>query len=188
MRSWPTLGLFAAVALVGCVRSDIAPGVNPKTIKAVRLGMALEEVLDTLGLPYSVQALHGIHDGACRTKSRHLDRAITNEQEIRWLVDSTYRTKICCEGNRRDKETRRFGLAFSRMVDEQGISPMLWVHFDEKARVREVYARLNSHMAWRDDELIYLLKLDEARYQADGTIKAEMEHCDEGKLRKYFSQ
>lgn len=187
VRTMP-ITILVSILLSSCVHSDLAPGVSPEAIRSLRLGMTMDDVWATIGAPYSVQAHLGIHQGNCSVRSNSLDREVSNESEVIWLVDSTFRSKVCCQGNRRQKSERRFSLVYSRMVSDHGISPMLWLHFNVDGLLCSIGASVNSRVAWRDDEGVYLQRLDDERYEADGTIVAKYAHCDDELLEKYFRQ
>lgn len=171
----------------GYVRSDLAPGVNPAAIRAIQLGMDLEAVIDILGVPLSVYAVHGAHTSGCRTRSSLLERDVTNESQLRLWLGSIYNSAPCCEANRRDRVGKAFALVYSRMVDEHGVSPMLWVHF-EHDRVRAVAAALNSHSPFRDEQGIYLLNTYHKRMRDGHQTAMTTYHCKEELLQRYFSQ
>lgn len=167
--------VFVALAVAGCVRSDLAPGVSPERIKRVQLGMTTDAVVGTLGLPLSVNAALHVHQGHCLGLSRPTDRSVSHATEIHVFLDSIFNAPPCCSARRREQEEGRFSLNYARMVDKDGISPMLWVHFDKTGHVVEVYARLNSRVAFRDDVGIYHLN-----------AKRPVQ-CDHELLDKYFS-
>lgn len=177
MGIWQQGALLIAVLATGCVRSDLAPGVSPSAIKAVRLGMNVDEVINTLGVPHSLLHLHGTHSGNCRAKTgRSQVQTVTSGAQIRALLHRTYRATPCCAGNQRDLDEGRFVLIYSRMVQGIGDSPMLYVHFKDGAYVRAVGACISSTIPGRDEVGVYSLN----------------EHapllCKEELLRKYFSQ
>ncbi len=185
MRYWP---FFILIVLSGgCVQSDLAPGVSPAAIRSIRLGMDLEAVIDTLGVPLSVSAVHGAHSGGCPSRPERLERDVSSRSQLRLWLDSLFKSPPCCEGNKVERVRKHFTLLYSRMVDEGGISPMLWVHF-EHDRVRVVSAALNSHTPFRDDQGIYLLSTYH-RPMPDGQDKTVRSYvCKEGLLQRYFSQ
>lgn len=165
---------IAGGTLASCVRSDIAPGVQPDAIKQIEIGMELGSVIELLGLPYRVEALHGIHSLGCTKPQPHLDQEVHTQAQILGLVEGTFNSAVhCCDGNAHEKKTKRYSLVYSRMPDPEGISPMLWVHMDEHDHVYKVYARLLSHVAWIEDKGIYLLSRNGY-------------HCDDALLGRYY--
>lgn len=179
--------LVLLVALCsGCVRTDLAPGVNPGSIKAVQLGMGADEVVTKLGLPLSVRALHCVHSGNCRTKNSCPERQVSRKEDITSFLDSVFTTEPCCDANRREREKPTFSFTYSRMVDKDGISPMLWIRFNAQSQVREVFAKLCSHVAFRDDIQIYLLAWEHSRLNALIDSTAWRRDCDEDLLEEYF--
>jgi len=171
----------------GCVRSDLAPGVNPAAIRSIQLGMDLESVIDILGVPLSVSAVYGSHNGGCRSRPELLERDVSSGSQLRLWLDSLFKSPPCCEGNKGERVRKHFTLLYSRMVDEDGVSPMLWVHF-QNDRVREVFAKLNSRTVLRDD--IYIYSLSTYRKPTpDGHHATVLLHdCKKDLLHKYFSQ
>lgn len=185
VRYWP----FFLLTVLGCgfVQSDLAPGVSPGAIRAIRLGMDLETVIDTLGVPLSVSAVHGAHSKGCRSRPERLERDVSSGSQLRLWLDSLFKSPPCCESNKGERVRRQVTLLYSRMVEEDGVSPMLWVHF-ELDRVRAVAAALNSHSPFRDDQGIYLLS-NYRRQMPDGDEKTVRSfHCEEDLLQEYFSQ
>lgn len=161
------------LAIAGCVRTDLAPGVNPDAIRAIQLGMTMDEVIGKLGMPLSIGVRLGTHDGRCRGPWKPLDHDVSNEAQIRAFLDSAFNTRPCCETMRREQQERRFNLTYSRLVGHHG--PMLWVHFNGLGRVTEVFAKLYSH-TFPDEHGLYLLNTrGPNRYP-------------EGLLEEYFSQ
>ena len=171
----------------GCVRSDLAPGVNPAAIRSIQLGMDLESVIDILGVPLSVSAVYGSHNGGCRSRPELLERDVSSGSQLRLWLDSLFKSPLCCEGNKGERVRKHFTLLYSRMVEADGVSPMLWVHF-EHGRVRGVSAALNSHTPFRDDQGIYLLNTYHKRMRDGHQTALTTYHCKEELLQRYFSQ
>ena len=167
---------FLLLVVLGCVRSDVAPGVSPAGIRSIELGMSKDEVVGILGPPLSVSAWLGVHKGDCVGLGRPTDRGVTSTTQITMFLDSIFSATPCCEALRHQQEEGRYTLVYSRMVDENGVSPMLWVHFDGLGQVREVFAKLNSRVPFRDDKGIYMRN-------ARGTYL-----MDEDLLHEYFTQ
>lgn len=176
MRSKALSALFVTLCVAGCVRSDLAPGVSPERIKGVQPGMTTDAVIGMLGLPLSVNAALHVHQGYCLGLSRPTDRSVSHAAEIHLFLDSIFNAPPCCSARRREQEEGQFTLNYARMVEEDGISPMLWVHFDKTGHVVEVYARLNSRVALRDDVGIYHMNAKSPTY------------CNDDLLHKYFLQ
>lgn len=185
MRYWPYFILI--VLSGGCVHSDLAPGVSPAAIRSIQLGMDLEAVIDILGVPLSVSAVYGAHSKGCRSRPERLERDVSSGSQLRLWLDSLFKSPPCCEGNKGDRVWKHFTLLYSRMVDEDGVSPMLWVHF-EHDRVRVVSAALNSHTPFRDDQGIYLLNTYHKRMRDGHHTAMTSYHCKEELLQRYFSQ
>lgn len=177
MGIWQQGALLIAVLAAGCVQSDLAPGVSPSAIKAVRLGMNVDEVINTLGVPHSLLQLHGTHSRTCRTNAdRSMDQVVTSRAQIRALLQSTYSATPCCAGNQRDLDEGRFILVYSSMFLGIGDSPMLYVHFKDGAYVQAVGACISSTIPGRDEVGVYLLN------------EVAPLFCKEELLQKYFSQ
>lgn len=177
MGIWQKCALWIAVLAAGCVHSDLAPGVSPSAIKAVRLGMNLDEVINTLGVPHTLLHLHGTHSGTCRTNAGPSQpQTVTSRAQIRALLHRTYSATPCCAGNQRDLDEGRFVLIYSRMIQGIGDSPMLYVHFKEVAYVQAVGACITSTIPGRDEVGVYLLNEHAPLW------------CKEELLQKYFSQ
>lgn len=177
MGIWQKGALWLAVLAAGCVQRDLAPGVSPSAIKAVRLGMNLDEVINTLGVPYSLLQLHGGHSGTCRTRTdRSMDQVVTSRAQIRALLDRTYSATPCCAAQQRELDEGRFTLVYSRMVLGICASPMLYVHFKDGAYVEAVGACITSIIPDRDEVGVYLLN------------EVPPLLCKEELLQKYFSQ
>jgi outer membrane protein assembly factor BamE (lipoprotein component of BamABCDE complex) len=47
-------------------RSNVINGVTSNKIKAIKLGMSLDDVLLILGKPYEIEALDGLHNLSCK--------------------------------------------------------------------------------------------------------------------------
>jgi hypothetical protein len=177
MCIWQKSALLIAVLAAGCVQSDLAPGVSPSAIKAVRLGMNLDEVINTLGVPHSLLQLHGTHSGTCRAKTGPSQvQTVTSKAQIRALLHSTYSATPCCAGNQQDLDEGRFVLIYSRMVQGISDSHMLYVHFKDGAYVQVVAASINSTIPGREEVGVYTLNEHAPLF------------CKEELLRKYFSQ
>ncbi len=163
-----------------CIRTDHAPGVNPAAIKSIELGMNLETVIDKLGIPYSMGALHSIHSNGSTTVPSRWEQDVTVASQIRPWLDKVFTTAPCCAGNAGDRVNNHFVLVYSRMVEEYGVSPMLWVHF-ENDRVCEVFAKINSRNSDCIDDIgVYLLNRNHPSVQ--------LADDQEQLLKKYFSQ
>lgn len=171
-----TIAWFLVFALSACVRSDVAPGVSPAGILSVELGMSREEVIGILGLPLAVNAGLNVHEGNCEGLRRPTAREVSTAEQITTHLDSIFSAAPCCEAIRRQQQEGRYTFDYSRMVEADGVSPMLWVHFDGNDRVREVYAKLNSRNALQDDKGIYMRN-------ARGTYL-----MDKDLLEKYFTK
>ncbi len=167
---------FLLLAMAACVRSDVAPGVSPARILSIELGMSKEEVIGILGLPLAVSARLNVHQGNCAGLLRPTERDVTNAEQITSFLDSIFSATPCCEAIRRQQEERLYTINYSRMVEADGVSPMLWVHFDAHDRVREVYVKLNSRNPLQEDKGIYMRN-------ARGTYL-----MDEELLEKYFEK
>lgn len=175
MGSWQKGALLIAVLAAGCVQSDLAPGVSPSAIKAVRLGMNVDEVINTLGVPYSIVELHCAHSSTCRTKVPCRDRAVTSGNQLRALLDSADTATPCFAAIQQALSEGHFVLIYSRMVQEYGINPMLYVFFHERTQVRAVTASIKSRIPGRDEPKVYSLN-------GHGLF------CKEELLQMYFSQ
>lgn len=139
--------------------------------------MNVDEVINTLGVPYTLLQLHGTHSGTCRAKTdRSMDQVVTSRAQIRALLHGTYSAMPCCAAQQRDLDEGCFTLVYSRMVLGIGYSPMLYVHFKDGAYVEAVGACITSTIPGRDEVGVYLLN------------EVAPLWCKEELLQKYFSQ
>lgn len=185
MKNWTVVCVLLGVSLAACVGRDLAPDVTPESIKAVRLGMSMEEVVSTLGDPYSVETNNAIHSRECeRTTDSRLRCAFTDLHDIHRRLDSTFNAEPCCSADREARQRRQVTLLFSRMVGKA--SPMLWVHLNRVGHVQEVFAKLNSRSAFVDDAGVYLLKWPQVGPWEFDTTQV-MRTCEDDLLSRYFS-
>lgn len=164
------LFIFSFVPLLP-TQTNIANGIKAAQIRKVKPGMDLDEVLQILGRPYSVNVLDGIHNIGCTAgDTQQLEIDITPGVDIygciiRMLNDTLY----CCAGNRQDKENKRFTLTYTRKPRSYPYYGMLWIHFGDELKVRAVYAK---RYTWFDDYAIYNYS-----WQWDESMASEVKGC-----------
>lgn len=184
-----TVGLILlfvlGINLLG-TRADIVDGVTGDKIKLIKPGWTLEQVVATLGRPYSIDASHGLHEIACPNPKPQLDIAINNSTDIRQVVNVFYNdTNFCCDGNREDLQTKNITLTYTRPVNLSKYYPMLWVHLDSSFKVYSVYAKQYDGLLGLDDPSIYGMSwtLDTKTMQMKNEIES---YIDEHKFNDCF--
>ena len=179
------VAIILAAPLVGCVSTDLAPGVNPPAIKGIKLGMSIDSVIHLMGVPYAIKAdIHHQHLIECPNPLPSMRFVPGDVASITPTIDSAFKSpESCCIGER-DTRSRRFTMEYSRMSGPWDISPMVWVHFDEAHRVNQVYVSVNSRSAFREDEYVYMLSTDPMDSTAGYTTGNY--DCNDELLVKYF--
>lgn len=131
-----------AVALTGCSTSDLAEGVTQRTVKSLKIGMAVDTVIKIIGLPFYASYGTGVHEGSCNAPIPLQKFVPTGGSSIIAAVDTAfYSSRFCCK-TEREQRTRAFTLEYSRKPTDRGSYPMLWVHFDEEHRLRKVFGKV----------------------------------------------
>lgn len=142
MKLSPFPLLAITVALIGCSTSDLAEGVNQRTVRSLRIGMSVDSVIKTIGLPFYASYGTGVHNGSCHSPIPLEKFVPTDATSIIATVDTAfYSARFCCNTERQQR-TRGFTLEYSRKPSGPGSYPMLWVGFDEDRRVRTVFAKV----------------------------------------------
>lgn len=156
--------MFKAIKIIGLISISVylgilffgstkVRGLNGKSIKKVKPGMTIEEVIRILGRPLKVSALQGLHDNTCRQQNSMLDQEVSLRTNIRSLIDKKFSdTTYCCEGNKEDLLHIEFTFEYTRPDVLALKYPMLWVHFDSSYTVYGVYAKQYDKL---DDREIY---------------------------------
>ena len=123
---------FALLGLFALDRCSITNGLDAEEILAVRPGMTMDEVEGILGKPFDKEVRSG-YSFYCRCNP---EKICSSPERITW----TY--------------TRKPLTSFTPYWS----FPMLWVHFNSRGKVNEVYAKRYFAMGV-DSEGIYMKKL-----------------------------
>ena len=140
----------------------IAPQVTAARIQRVRLGMTPAQVVAVLGRPLVMASYKGSNTHRMTTcadfAATQVKADVTDTTDIagffrRVAADSAVHS---CDLDDERKHDRRSTLTYTRHGGLFRTYPMLWVHFDKRARVDEVYAKECA----TDDRCIYALGAD----------------------------
>lgn len=173
-------GLGGALLVWGAVKTffpykDVAAGVTAKGIQQVRVGMRPGQVTAILGRPYTMTSYKGSlsHKIGCSTWAEtELAEDVTDNTNIerffRQLQADT--TVHSCDLTDERKFDRRTTFIYSRPGGFFARYPMLWVHFDQRGLVNEVYAKEYD----LDDTCIYSLSSDQSQNVNNETVLVDL--------------
>ena len=127
-------------------------------IRQIKIGMTLEQVQQTLGQPFQITSLAGLHNSDCTRQKSRLIKDISEDSDIREIINQKFsETDYCCEGNREDLLNKRVTLVYTRPIEFSKHYPMLWVHLDSNFTVVNVFAKQYDGFLGLEDPCIYSL-------------------------------
>jgi hypothetical protein len=160
---------------------DVAPGVTTAGIETIRPGMSSAQVVALLGRPYYIDSYKGsgTHDvdGNCRTNDGLYRAAVDDTLDIagfleRATADSAVHSCDIGDFRAHDRNTT---FTYSRPPAWAGRYPMLWVHFDSTAQVREVFAKqYTSCFFLEDDAVIYSMNTTSLKSSARPKVMSDL--------------
>ncbi len=160
LRAKVLVGFVVVLSFSAVDRYASKRGIEAGEILVVRPGMSMDEVMVILGDP-ARQEVQGNYKFFCRC----------NPEEV-------------CSGSKRTTwtYTRKPLARFLPFVDY----PMLWVHFNSRGRVDEVYAK--KYFAFGlDDRGVYMAKLDPCD-TTDRTVDRNVRFDDEVAARQQLQE
>lgn len=148
--------LVSLYYIMGFFNPSLPTKLTSANILKIKPGMTLEQVLNTLGRPLSIEALNGVHNIGCNNSNSTLNQSVNNKTDIRKLVnDFISIQKFCCEGNKKDiQQFDNITLVYTTEGFLSSYS-MLWVHLDKSFKVNNVYAKEYEGGFFGDDPGIY---------------------------------
>jgi hypothetical protein len=136
--------------------------VTVNRIKAIKLDMSIDQVIDLIGLPYEIKAKWYTHEifRDPASKNNHFDvpiKEINKKEDITtqiniWRQDTTY----CCQAYKNDQSTRGYTFAYSNHNVSFQDYPMVWIHFDTEIKVDQVYVKRYEGIGWDSFEVYSL--------------------------------
>lgn len=154
-----------------CWAGTVAPGVTAAGIRRVRPGMTPNQVTAILGRPYRFSSIKGSNTHYAATcadfAATQLEVELTDTTDIAGLfrrvaADTTVHS---CDTHDERKHDRNSTFAYSQPGGPFRTYPMLWVHFNQQARVSNVCAKEYA----ADDHCIYALAADTIGNMLDQT-------------------
>lgn len=139
-------------------KSNFSGQFTASDVRSIKFGDDLEEVIRTLGHPFKVRSLKGIHDLSCPSPKDMFSLEVNTTTDIRSAVHNVFAdTAYCCEGNKDDLTDKWCTLVYSKPVELSKYYPMLWVHLDSNFQVSQVFAKRYEGILGLDDPAIYSL-------------------------------
>jgi len=142
-------------------KKDLAGKFTSTEIRQIKIGMSLEEVQQTIGAPYKITSLAGLHELNCKGQNERLICDINPGSDIRQIINTRFtQTDYCCDGNKEDLSHKRVTLVYTKRVEFSRHYPMLWVHLDSSFKVNNVFAKQYDGYLGINDPCIYSLEAD----------------------------
>ena len=133
-----SISLFLYLCFFEIHTLNLSSKATGENIKAVKVGMTLDQVIAILGRPYSINTNCGrMHNISCKNPKGFLDNDITDKDDLNLIVANYFKdTAYCCDGYKED--TKGFDLRFSKIVPIATCTTV-WVGFDSTLKVDLVH-------------------------------------------------
>lgn len=147
-----------------CASNFASEKVTYQGIKAIEVGMLVNEVIDTIGLPVEIKANWHID---IDLKGKPVIEKATSKEAVLNQLNKWQEDKTCCPERDEESKYRRYTFTYSRGVVGFRDYLMIWVHFDKELKVESVYVKRYEGGIGLEEFEMYSLSSQHKREDAD---------------------